>query len=58
MAIDVPPQNDIDKFWILYFNGAKSQEGIRAGIVLISPRHEHHYFSFKLEFDGTNNVSE
>ena len=28
------------------------------GIVLISLRHEHHCFSFQLEFDGTNNVVE
>ena len=53
-----PPQKDIDNFWILYFNGAKSQEGMGEIIVLISPRHDHHYFSFQLEFDGTNNFTE
>ena len=24
LAIDIPPQKDIDKFWILYYDGAKS----------------------------------
>ena len=27
-------------------------------MALFSSRHEQHYFSFKLEFDGTNNVAE
>ena len=58
MATDLSLQKDIDKFWILYFDGAKYQSGMGACIVLISPRHEHHHFYFKLESDGTNNVVE
>jgi hypothetical protein len=42
----------------LYFDGAYSKEGARARIVLISPIKEKIHFSYKLEFDVTNNVVE
>ena len=40
------------------FDGAKSQSGMGAGIVLTSPCDDNHCFSFHLEFEGTNNVVE
>ena len=49
---------NIDKFGTMHFDGAKSQAGVSAGIVLISPKNEEHCFSFLLEFDGTNNTVE
>ena len=40
------------------FDGAKSRHGAGAGIVLISPGGEEIIYSFRLEFDCTNNVAE
>ena len=42
----------------MYFDGAKSKHGAGAGIVLISPSGEEKCFSFRLEFEATNNVAE
>jgi ribonuclease HI len=44
--------------WKMYFDGASSKEGSRAGIVFISPTKEVIPMSYKLEFDTTNNISE
>jgi len=44
--------------WKLYFDGAFSKEGARAGIVLISPNKENIGQSCKIEFEVTNNVAE
>ena len=58
LAIDVPYHRDIYKFWILYFDGFKSQAGMGTSIILISPKHEQYCYSFKLEFDGViRNIS-
>ena len=42
----------------MHFDGAKSRHGVGAGIVLISPSGEEKYFSFRLEFEATNNMAE
>lgn len=42
----------------MFFDGSCSKEGAGAGIVLISPLKESFTFSFKLEFETTNNVAE
>ena len=39
-----------------FFGGSCSKEGASAGIFLISPFKKSFTFSFKLEFDTTNNV--
>ena len=44
--------------WKMHFDGAKSRHGVGAGIILISPSREEKYFSFRLEFEATNNVAE
>ena len=44
--------------WKMHFDGAKSRHGAGAGIVLISPSGEEKCFSFRLEFEATNNVAE
>ncbi|KAH9331769.1 hypothetical protein KI387_003877, partial [Taxus chinensis] len=44
--------------WTLLFNGACSKFGNGAGIVLLSPSLEEFAFSFKLNFECTNNVAE
>jgi ribonuclease HI len=43
--------------WKLYFDGASSREGVGAGVVLISPKHEVITLSYRLEFDTTNNIA-
>ena len=42
----------------MHFDGAKSRHGAGARIVLISPSGEEKYFSFRIEFEATNNVAE
>ena len=49
------PPNQV---WKMHFDGAKSRHGVGAGIVLISPSGEEKCFSFRLEFEATNNVAE
>jgi hypothetical protein len=43
--------------WALEFDGAHSSAGSGAGIVLISPDKGVTCFSYRLEFDCTNNIS-
>ena len=40
------------------FDGAYSKAGKGAGIVIISPEGKFFNFSFRLEFEATNNVAE
>jgi len=42
----------------MYFDRASSKDGSRDGILLISPTKDSFYFSFKLNYDITNNVVE
>jgi hypothetical protein len=44
--------------WGLNFDGAHSSTGSGAGIVLRSSDNETNLFSYKLEFDCTNNIVE
>ena len=50
--------SEFDKVWYLNFDGAFSRAGKGAGIVLQSPNGEVMKFSYRLEFDATNNVAE
>ena len=43
-----------DKFWLLYFDGSKNQEGSGAGCILIDPEKNKHFLSCRLEFECTN----
>jgi hypothetical protein len=51
-----PPSNI--SIWKMFFDGASSRESVGARVVLISPTQETIAFSFKLEFETTNNVAE
>jgi len=44
--------------WKLYFDGAYLKEGNGVGVFLISPKVHMIPFSYKLEFDSTNNITE
>ena len=48
----------IDEVWQIYFNGAYSKSGKGVGIVIISPSKKVYNFSFRLEFEASNNVDE
>ena len=37
-----------DRFWILYFDGSKTKEGMRAGCVLIDPKNNKHFLSCRI----------
>ena len=50
--------DDLDKVWYMNFDGAFSRAGKGAKIVLQSPSGEVMKFSYRLEFDATNNVAE
>jgi ribonuclease HI len=50
--------NELDKVWYMNFDGAFSRVGKGAGIVLQAPNGEVLKFSYRLEFDATNNVAE
>jgi hypothetical protein len=47
-----------DGMWHMHFDGSCSNEGNRAGIILISLVGEIHNFSYRLEFSCMNNVTE
>jgi ribonuclease HI len=43
--------------WKMFFDGASSKEGVGARVLFVSPTQETIYFSYKLEFETTNNVA-
>jgi ribonuclease HI len=49
---------DTSRTWTLEFDGSHSSFGSRANIFLMSPSKEATYFSYILEYDCTNNVTE
>ena len=48
----------VDETWKINFDGAHSRSGKGAGVVITSPRGQVFNFSFRLEFEATNNVAE
>jgi len=55
---DKVKDNELDKVWYMHFDGAFSRLGKGAGIVLQSPSGKISKFSYRLEFEATNNVAE
>jgi hypothetical protein len=51
-------EKESNKAWKMNLDGAHSRSGKGAGIVLVSPTGKSYNFSFRLEFDATNNVAE
>jgi ribonuclease HI len=47
-----------NKAWKMNFDGAHSRSGKGVGIFFKSPTGKTYNFSFRLEFDATNNVAE
>ncbi|KAH9318838.1 hypothetical protein KI387_020607, partial [Taxus chinensis] len=50
--------HDPNEVWILEFDGSCSLASSRAGVVLVPPEGKVHPFSFKLQFENTNNIVE
>ena len=56
---DATDQKDLeDRFWILYFDGSKTQEGSGASCVLVDPERNKNYLSCRIELECTNNTTE
>jgi ribonuclease HI len=51
-------QFDLNKVWKMYFDGASSKEGSGDDILFISPTKDYFSFSYKLNYETTNNVVE
>jgi len=47
-----------NQVWYMYFDGATSRHGKGVGIVLKSPLGHIFKFTYRLEFEATNNVAE
>jgi ribonuclease HI len=47
-----------NSIWKMFFDGASSKEGAGARVLFVSPNKETISFSYKLEFETTNNVAE
>ena len=47
-----------DRFWFLYFDGSKTQEGSGAGCIPIDLEKKKQFLSCRLEFECTNNIVE
>ena len=48
----------VNQVWHMHFDGAFSRSGKGASIVIESPSHKEFNFSYRLEFNATNNVAE
>ena len=48
----------VDEIWKMNFDGAHSISWKGAGVVITSPRGQVFNFSFRLQFEATNNVAE
>ena len=46
------------RFWLLYFDGSKNQEGSGASCILIDLEKNKHFLSCRLEFECTNKTVE
>ena len=49
---------DVEGWWSLYFDGSTGKQGVGAGIWITSPSDESKFYSYKLNFDCTNNIVE
>ena len=56
--IQDPPPNERHKHWVMYFDDALNLDGVRAGILFISPRGEQLKYVLQLLFKPTNNAAE
>ncbi|GKE00101.1 reverse transcriptase domain-containing protein, partial [Tanacetum coccineum] len=55
---EVPVEKDDTKSWTLFTDGASSQKGSGAGLVLIGPNSIEYTYALRLTFPSTNNEAE
>ena len=58
IGYDTNPVELEDRFWFLYFDGSKIQEGSGGGCILIDPYNNKRLLSCRLDFECTNNNAE
>ena len=51
-------EETVNQTWHMHFDGAFSKAGKGAGIVIESPTNKEFNFSYRMEFNATNNVAE
>ncbi|KAM0989362.1 hypothetical protein ACFX2A_013436 [Malus domestica] len=56
--VDIDLIQTHDNYWTMYFDGSSTSISVGIGIVIQSPNHNRWYFSFKLNFNCTNNQAE
>ena len=58
--VEIHKIEEVDKegWWHIDFDGAAGRERVGAGMQIIIPRDESKIFSYKLNFDCTNNMAE
>ena len=50
-------KEDTSGIWSIYFDGSRKKNGLGAGVMLVFLTLERYYFSFRLQFNCTNNVA-
>lgn len=50
-------EEHIDGLWSMFFNGSRNKNGLGTSVILISPSLEEFYFSYRLQFNSTNNIA-
>lgn len=58
MAISELKEDDEEKVWRMYFNGAANAVGHEIGVILISPTEYYYPATVRLNFNYTNNIVE
>ncbi len=53
----VETKEDMSGIWSMYFDGSRNKNGSGAGVILVSTTQVRYYFSFRLQFNCTNNVA-
>ena len=51
-------KEDTSGLWIMYFDKSRNKSRSRAGVMLVYFALERYYFSFRIQFNFTNNIEE
>ena len=54
----IKAQEDTNGLWNMFFDGLRNKNDLGVGVMLVSPSLEKYYFSYRLQFSCTNNVTE
>ncbi|XP_021984866.1 uncharacterized protein LOC110880703 [Helianthus annuus] len=56
--VETPVQDTSNELWLLYTDGASNEDGVGAGLRLVSPEKHEFTYAIKLDFKNTNNEAE